>query len=123
MPDNPLATVARLLGGIALQEGNLGHQVLGQLLIANTNDVAVAAAFAAYAGTTGRRGVVGQIALRTIAPALAFHAFLNNQEQRIDRKALRLAERERALARRRKAFKQERRNFRRKQAQLRDGTS
>ena len=113
MPENPLATLARVLGGIVLLEGNLGHQVLGQLLILNTNEVALAAAFAVVAGTTGRRGTVGQIALRTVAPALAVQAILNKQEQRIERKALRLEERARDLAKREKALNLKRRSLRR----------
>jgi hypothetical protein len=118
MSENPLVTLARLLGGIVLMEGNLGHQVLGQLLIMNTNEVAMAGAAAVVAGTTGRRGAVGQIALRTIVPAIAVRAILDKQEQRLDRKALRLEERERALARQRIALKRKRRNLDRKPARL-----
>lgn len=98
MADNPLATLARIAGGLILLDGNLGHQVLGQLLIMNTNEVAMAGAAAVMAGTTGQRSAVGQIVLRTFVPAVAVRLILDKQEQRIDRKALILEERERALA-------------------------
>jgi hypothetical protein len=98
--ENPLATLARIAGGLVLLDGNLGHQVLGQLLIMNTNEVAMAAAAAVMAGTTGQRNAFGQVLLRTAVPAAAVRIMLNKQEERIDRKAVLLEERERALARR-----------------------
>jgi hypothetical protein len=93
-------TLARLAGGLILLDGNLGHQVLGQLLIMNTNEVAMAVAAAAMAGTTGQRNVVGQIIVRTVVPAVAVRTILNTQEERIDRKMILLEERERALDKR-----------------------
>ena len=101
MAENPIATLARLLGGVVLMEGNLGHQVLGQLLVMNTSEVALAGAAAVLAGTTGRRNQVGQIALRTVVPAVAVSAIVRKQEARLERKMKILEERERAFARRR----------------------
>lgn len=107
MAENPLVTLTRLLGGVVLMQGNLGHQVLGQLLVANTNEVALAGAFVVIAGTTGQKNAVGQIALRTVAPALAVRALLNKQEQRLERLSDRISDREDALERRRRAHRLE----------------
>jgi hypothetical protein len=116
LAENPLATLARLLGGVVLTQGTLGHQVLGQLLIMNTNEVAMAAAAAVVAGTTGQRSAVGQIALRTVAPALAVRVLLNKQEERLEQKSRRLAERERDLIRQRIRFHRKRLKMRHEKA-------
>ena len=60
MAERPLTTLARVLGGVVLMQGNLGHQVLGQLLVAGTNEAALAAAFVVYAGTTGQKSQWGR---------------------------------------------------------------
>jgi hypothetical protein len=109
LAESPLTTLVRVLGGVLLMQGNLGHQVLGQLLVANTNEVALAAAFAVVSGATGPRNQFGQIALRTVAPALAVRAILNKEEQRVERKTQRLEERERAFEKRRARWKRQRR--------------
>jgi len=109
MAENPLVTLARLLGGVVLMQGNLGHQVLGQLLVMNTNEVAMLAATAVVTAASGQRSAVGEIAVRTVAPALAVRAILNKQEARVERKTLRLEERERAFAERRARFRRRRR--------------
>jgi hypothetical protein len=103
--ESPLATLARVLGGVVLMQGSLGHQVLGQLLVMNTNEVAMAGAAAAIAATTGNRNVVGQIVLRTVVPALAVRIVTNKQEERVDRKMRRLDEREQALKKRRRRLR------------------
>src|ERR1051326_3747038 len=100
--ENPLLTLARITGGLVLMDGDLGHQVLGQLLIMNTNEVAMAAAAAVMAGTTGRRHEVAQIILRVVVPAAAVRVILNKQEERIDRKALLLEKREQELRKRKR---------------------
>ena len=102
MAENPLVTLTRLLGGTVLMQGRLGHQILGQLLIANTNEVAIAAATVVLAGATGQRSAVGQMALRTVVPALAVRTLLDKQEKRIDRKRDLLEEYERELEQRQK---------------------
>src|SRR5215470_5729152 len=71
LAESPLFTLARVLGGVILMQGRLGHQVLGQLLVTDSNEVAIAGASLVVAATTGQRSVVGQMALRTLAPALA----------------------------------------------------
>jgi hypothetical protein len=97
LSESPLVTLARVLAGIVLMQGRLGHQVLGQLLVMNTNEVALAGAALVVAATTGERSAVGQMALRTVAPAVAVRILLDKQERRLEQKSLRLAERERAL--------------------------
>ncbi|MEO8074900.1 MAG: hypothetical protein ABI818_01145 [Acidobacteriota bacterium] len=111
MAEHPLVTITRLLGGVILMQGRLGHQVLGQLLVMNSNEVAMAAASVVVAGTTGQRSAVGQIALRTVAPALAVRALLKKQEDRLERQEERLAGRERTLDERRIAIKKENRKL------------
>jgi hypothetical protein len=96
--ENPLGTLARLLAGVALVQGRLGHQVLGQLLIAGSNDAAVAAAAVVIAGTTRTRNAVAQVALRTAAPAIAVHALLQGEERRINRLDESLRERQKLVA-------------------------
>ena len=98
MAENPLGTLARLLAGVALVQGRLGHQVLGQLLIAGSNDAAVAAAAVVIAGTTRTRNAVAQVALRTAAPAIAVHALLQGEERRINRLGESLRERQKRVA-------------------------
>lgn len=112
MAESPLVTLARLLAGTVLMQGRLGHQVLGALLVMNSNEVAVAAASLVITGTSGQRSAVGQIALRTVAPALAVRTLLNTQEERIERRERRLAERERAWTERRMAIKKKNRELR-----------
>ena len=97
MAESPVLTVARLLGGVVLLNGNLGHQVLGQLLITNSNEVAIAGAAAAVAATSGQQNAAAQIAIRTAVPALAVRGLLLKQEQRIERRETLVAEREREL--------------------------
>src|SRR5262249_20816093 len=70
------------------------------LLVTDSNEVAIAGASLVVAATTGQRSVVGQMALRTLAPALAVRILLNRQEERLERKAQTLADRERALDKR-----------------------
>jgi DNA-binding protein HU-beta len=97
LAESPLVTLGRLLGGVVLMQGDLGHQVLGQLLVMGSNEVAIAGAALVVAGTRGRRNVVGEIALRTVAPALAGRALLQKQENRIDRKQTILDAKEKKL--------------------------
>jgi hypothetical protein len=111
LAESPFTTLTRVLGGVILMQGNLGHQVLGQLLVANTNEVALAAAFAVVSGASGPRNVVGQVALRTVAPALAVRALINKQEKRVERKTQLLEDRERAFERRRARWRRQRRRL------------
>ena len=98
MAENPVLTIARLLGGLVLLQGRLGHQVLGQLLIANSNEVAIAGAAVVIAGTAGQQDAAAQIALRTAVPALAVRSLLLTKEQRLKRREKIVSEREIAAA-------------------------
>jgi hypothetical protein len=98
--ESPLATLARVAGGVVLMQGNLGHQVLGQLLVMGTNEVAIAAATVVLAGTTNQRSAVGQMLVRTVVPAVAVRALLNKQQRRLEHQENRIADRERALVKR-----------------------
>ena len=94
MAEDPLRQLSRLAAGIVLMQGRLGHQVLGQLLIMDTSEIAMAGAALAVAASSGPRNEVVQVALRTVAPALAGHIILKKQEERIDRKQEGLDEQE-----------------------------
>jgi len=94
LAESPLTKLARLLGGVVLMQGGLGHQVLGQMLVMGSKEVAVAGAAVVVAATTRQRNAVAQVALRTAAPALAAHVLLQKEEKRIERKETLMAERE-----------------------------
>ena len=94
MAEDPLRQLSRLAAGIVLMQGRLGHQILGQLLVMDTSEIAMAGAALALAATSGPRNEVVQVALRTVAPAVAGHVVLKKQEDRIDRKQALLDERE-----------------------------
>jgi hypothetical protein len=100
LAENPLLKIARVLGGVVLMRGRLGHQVLGQMLVMNTNEVAVAGAMVVVAASSRQRNAVAQVALRTVAPALAVRALLRKQEERLERQMALLVERERSLEKR-----------------------
>jgi len=77
--------------------GRLGHQVLGQVLLSGSSDVAIAAASVAVAAATRQRDVVTQVAISTVVPALAVRSLLQKQEDRIRKLADALAEHEQQL--------------------------
>lgn len=83
MADNPLLTLVRVLGGVILTQGRLGHQVLGQMLIMGSHEVAIAGASVVVAASSRQKNAVAQIALRTAAPALAVRLLLDKQEKRL----------------------------------------
>ncbi|HYD40168.1 MAG TPA: hypothetical protein VEB43_05020 [Anaeromyxobacter sp.] len=81
----PLARLARLAGGVALMQGRLGHQIVGQLLISGVgaSDLEVAGATAVLTATSGQGSVAAQVAVRTVAPALAARSLIRRSERRI----------------------------------------
>jgi ABC-type phosphate transport system auxiliary subunit len=91
--ESVLRRFARLLGGVVLTQGHLGHQVLGQLLIFDATEVEVAGANLAVAATERQRSAFAQMAIRTAVPALAVHALLRNREKRLEAREQRLADR------------------------------
>ena len=111
MAESPVVTLVRLLGGVVLMQGRLGHQVLGQLLVMDTNEVAVAGAAVVVAATSRQKNTVAQVAIRTAAPALAARALLQKQERRLERQMALLAERERKIEKRDQAVGQREREM------------
>ena len=106
MSESPATKLIRLLSGVLLTQGRLGHQVLGQLLLLDSTEVELAAASAAVAATQNQHGAFGQIVVRTLAPALAVQALARKQEQRLARLAKRLAEDEAQLERELRAVRE-----------------
>src|SRR5688572_7928870 len=87
MAENPLKRLARLLGGVALTQGRLPHQVLGQMMIIDASALEVAGANVVVAATARQRGAMAQMAVRTAAPALAVQGIAVRQEKRLRRLA------------------------------------
>jgi hypothetical protein len=78
-----LPRVARLLGGVVLMQGRLGHQILGQLLVARATELEIAGAQVAFAATAGQRNAVAQVAIRTALPTLAIRGLLRKDQNRL----------------------------------------
>jgi hypothetical protein len=83
-----------------MMQGHLGHQVLGQLLIAGTGRLGVAGAAVAVASTARQRNDGLTVAIRTAAPALALHALFSRREQLLLVRERELLQRQRAIAER-----------------------
>src|SRR5687767_14993000 len=81
--DNPFVTLARVLGGVVLMQGRLGHQVLGQLLVTGSHEVTIAGASLVIAASTREKDAVSQAVIRTLAPAVAIHALTHREDKRI----------------------------------------
>ena len=104
MAEAPLAKLARVLGGVALGYGALGHQVLGQLLLFNTNEVEIAAALTLIAAASRQPNAGINAAVRILGPAVAVHLMtrrdlerLNLAWQRLEEKQARIAQTEAAI--------------------------
>jgi chromosome segregation ATPase len=102
--DNPFVTLARVLGGVVLMQGRLGHQVLGQLLVTGSHEVTIAGASLVIAATAREKDAVSQAVIRTLAPAVAIHALTHREDKRIraaqrelDRRRIQLAAATRGL--------------------------
>ena len=105
MAENPVKTLARLLAGVGLMHGRLGHQVLGQMLIMGNVSAAVAGAAVVVAATSRQKNAVAQVALRTAAPAIAATVLTQQRSNRVDRREVQLEEKERAMTKRAEAIK------------------
>jgi chromosome segregation ATPase len=88
--ENTLRRFARLLAGVVLTQGHLGHEVLGQLLIFDATEVEVAGANLAIAATNRQRSAIAQVAIRTAVPALAVQALLSKREKQLEARERRL---------------------------------
>ncbi len=64
-------------------QGRLGHQVLGQLLVAQATELEIAGAQLAFAATAGQRNAVAQVAIRTALPTLAIRGLLRKDQARL----------------------------------------
>lgn len=80
-----------------MMQGGLGPQVLGQLLIAGTSELAIAGAAVVVAGTTRVKHPGAQFAIRTAAPAIAIQAIFARREEVLNRRERDLLQREQAL--------------------------
>jgi hypothetical protein len=95
--ETPLAKLSRVLGGVALGYGPLGHQALGQLLILNTNEVEVAAASVLLSAVARQHDAALQASVRVLVPAIAVHLITRRNEETLTRLARVLDRRAEAL--------------------------
>jgi hypothetical protein len=101
----PLAKLVRILGGVALSYGSLGHQVLGQLITLNAKEVELAAAATLIAATSRQPNALVYSAVRVLGPAVAVHLMTKRELgklsvvwQRLEEKEQRIAQREAEMA-------------------------
>lgn len=97
MAEKPLTKLARLVGGAALLPGPIAHQALGSLLISGSSNIEVAGANIALAAASRQTNAAIQIAMRSMAPAVAVDALskkairrLEQQQRRFEEEQLRL---------------------------------
>jgi hypothetical protein len=100
MSETPLAKLVRVLGGILLSQGRLGHQVLGQMLILDLNQAEFAAAALVVTAGMQRPDLFTRTAVSVVAPAVALQIAVDKAERRLDRREEDIERREKALARR-----------------------
>jgi septal ring factor EnvC (AmiA/AmiB activator) len=117
LAESPLLTLGRLLGGVVLMQGRLGHQILGQMLVMNTNEVAIVGAAAVIAATSREHNAGVQIALRTAVPFLALRGLLQKQQDRLDHTQEVLAEQQERLDEREDKVRQRERRLAQAQQQ------
>ena len=97
-PESPLMKLARVLGGVVLTHGGLGHQVLGQILITNLTQAEFAGAALVASAGSRQRNVFARAAISTAAPALAVQALVDRADRRLTRREQDLIQREGQLA-------------------------
>ena len=95
MAEAPVVTLARVLGGVMLLQGRLGHQVLGQLLLADSDDLAIAGASVVVAAASKSRNAVLRTVLQTAAPAAALHSLFARRAEQVRRREERVAQADR----------------------------
>jgi uncharacterized protein (DUF3084 family) len=79
--ETPLSKLGRVLGGVVLMQGRLGHQVLGEMMVTNLNQSELAGATLVVAANSRRRNVFAQAAIGTAAPAVAVQALVDQQDK------------------------------------------
>jgi len=94
MAESPVSVLLRVLAGVGLRQGPVGHQVLGQLLILGSSEAAVAGASVIVAATERQRNAVGQAAIRTAAPAIAASAIIHRDLKRLEQREKDIGDRE-----------------------------
>ncbi len=87
MEDEPLTRLARVVGGLLLQRGRFGHQVLGQMLLSNSTSLEFVGASVVVAASSGSPSVLARTMVRTVAPSLAVYAVARREERRLQRVA------------------------------------
>ena len=80
MAEKPLRKLARLLGGVALSQGRLPHQVLGQMMVSDATSVEIAGANVVVAATSRVPSAMARAAVNTAAPSLAVQSVARRQE-------------------------------------------
>ena len=118
MAESPLAKLGRLVGGIVLMQGRLGHQSLGQMLLLGNSDLEIAGATVTLAASSGQENAFLDAAIRTAVPALAVNALARKRERQLERLANTLAEKDQELAALDKAFLAREAGLRTRQADL-----
>lgn len=83
MAESPVKKLARLVGGVAMLPGPLGHQALGQLLISGSKAVEVAGANVTLAAAFRQTNAVVRIAVGSIVPAAVVEALSRKEQRRI----------------------------------------
>lgn len=94
-PENPLTKLARLLGGVVLMRGPLGHQVLGQLLVSDLRESELAGASVVLAAGSRRKSTLARAAIGTAAPAFALERYYGKVGAQMARRQAAVEERER----------------------------
>jgi hypothetical protein len=118
MAGTAFSRLASLLGGVVLNQGRLGHQLLGQILIAGATDLEIVGAQVAFAATTGQKNAVAQMALRSGVPALAIRGLIRKEQRRLLRLIQIEDQRKRQLADLEKALEEQRQQARRVEDEL-----
>jgi hypothetical protein len=98
--ESPLAKLVRLVGGVALSYGSLGHQVLGQLITLNAKEVELAAAATLIAATSRQPNALVYSVVRVLGPAVAVHLMTKRELGRLGAVWQRLEEKERRISER-----------------------
>lgn len=84
MAESPIYKLARLVGGVSMLPGPLGHQALGQLLISGSKNLEVAGANVALAAAFMQPHLAIQVAVGTLVPAVAIEALSRKEQRRIE---------------------------------------
>lgn len=97
MANSPAKKLARLGGGLAMMQGPIGHQVLGQLLISGSRSIEVAGASFVLALASRQPNVAAQVAARSVVPAVLVEVLGRQERRRLQQEVERLSERKRDL--------------------------